>query len=215
MAEHKMPSEEAPAMADLPSNSKRSKEQGERHIEKVVSGKATLKRPTGWDRFRERVGFEDGRTVKDFVFWDVFLPKTIDLVVDVIKTTADTFFYGGSKPRNVRRDGRRSYVSYSDYYDRDDRRKSDRNRGSYSARAARDASDIVFDDRADAEMVLSEMLEIIDEYGFCKVSDFYDLAGVEQNYTDHGLCWDKLGSAGVERVRDGYVVRLPRPIRLD
>lgn len=209
MAEHKMPAEEP----NLPSNSNKAKRLEEKHVQKVISGTASVKKPTGWERFRERVGFEDGRTVKDFVFWDVFLPKTIDLVVDIIKTTADTFFYGGSKPANVRREGRKSYVSYSSYYDRDDRR--DVRRGSYSSRAARDMQDVVFEDRKDAEMVLSEMIDIIDEYGVCKVSDFYELAGVEQNYTDHGLCWDKLGSAGVERTRNGYVIRLPRPIRLD
>lgn len=211
MAEHKMPSSDIP---NLPGNSKKSR--SDLHIEKVVSKGATVKKPSGWERFRERVGFEDGQTVKDFVFWDVFLPKTIDLVVDIIKTTADTFFYGGSRrSSNVRRDGRRSYVSYSSYYDDRDRRDN-RRRGTYSRRAAMDMSEIVFDDRNDAEMVLSELDDIVEQYGFCKVSDFYELAGVnDSTFVDHGLGWDRIGSACVERTRDGYVIRLPKPMPLE
>lgn len=211
MAEHKMPEGDIP---ELPGNSKKSR--GDKQIQKVISGGALVKKPSGWERFRERVGFEDGQTVRDFVFWDVFLPKSIDLIVDIIKTTADTFFYGGSRRApNVRRDGRRSYVSYSSYYDERDRR-NDRKRGTYSRKSALDMSEVVFDDRNDAEMVLSEMDDIIEQYGFCKVSDFYELAGVnDSSYTDHGLGWDRIGSAGVDRVRDGYVIRLPKPTLLD
>ena len=79
-----------------------------------------------------------------------------------------------------------------------------------------DFREFEFDRRQDAEAVLSEMCEIVSQYGFCKVSDFYSMVGeTERSFTDQNYGWDHLGQASVERVRDGWIVDLPRPIALN
>lgn len=182
----------------------------------VVTGKVkTVKKPAG-KRFLESIGVEDGRTVGDYLIWDVILPAVKDTISEVFKKGIDAFLYGGATPsRNVTRRGSTSRVSYNSYYD-DRRGYNERNRYSYNARAANDFREFVFDERRDAEMVLSELCEIVDTYGFAKVSDFYSLVGeTERNFTHQNYGWDQLGKASVERVRDGWVVDLPKPIPLN
>lgn len=199
--------------ADLePSTEKKA---GAHEIKPVVTGNVKqVKKPAG-KRLAESLGFEDGRTVGDYLIWDVIVPAMKDTVSEVFKKGIDAFLYGGTKnpPRSIDRRGRTSRISYNSYYD--ERSEPTRHRYSYNPRAVNDFRDFAFEDRRDAELVLSEMCEIIDTYGFCKVSDFYSLVGeTERNFTDHGYGWDHLGSAAVERSRDGWVLDLPRPISL-
>lgn len=187
-------------------------------VKSVVQGQVTHKKPPARKRLRESLGLEETRTVGDYLVWDVLLPAAKETIADVVKKGIDVFLYGGTGRYPAdRRSGRpSSHVSYEGYYSKRGDYKSERSRYSYRGRAAMDFREFVFDDRRDAEMVLSELCEIVDTYGFAKVSDFYSLVGeTERNFTDHGYGWDALGSASVERVRDGWVVDLPRPIPLN
>lgn len=184
-------------------------------VHSVVQGNVALKKKPAAKRLRESLGLEETRTVGDYLVWDVLLPAAKETIADVVKKGIDVFLYGGTDntPRRKSGPGGKSHVSYEGYY-------SGRTRGDYkSSRANRYAVDFrefVFDDRRDADMVLNELCEIIDTYGFAKVSDFYGLVGeTERNFTDHGFGWDALGTAGVERTRDGWVINLPRPISLN
>lgn len=189
-------------------------EKPEHEVKPVVTGRVKpVKKPAG-KRFMESIGVEDGRTVGDYLIWDVILPAVKDTISEVFKKGIDAFLYGSAKPYSrstVDRRGSTSRISYNSYYDRE----RSQSRYTYHGRAVNDFRDFVFEDRRDAEAVLSEMVEIISVYGFCKVSDFYSLVGeTERNFTDHNYGWDQLGSATIERARDGWIVDLPRPISL-
>lgn len=182
----------------------------------VVQGKVTVKKKPAGQRFRESLGLESSRTVGDYLVWDVLIPAAKEMVADLVKKGIDVFLYGGSSQTSSRRNGK-GHVSYEGYY-------SSRRNGDYKSerrvragnRYAMDFREFVFDDRRDADMVLSELCEIIDTYGFAKLSDFYSLVGEsDRTFTDHGYGWDALGSASVERVRDGWVLDMPRPIPLN
>ena len=72
---------------------------------------------------------------------------------------------------------------------------------------------IVFESREEAETVLDGLLENIRTYGYTSVSDLYDLADVKNiNYTNHKFGWECLNTAKIDRVRDGYILNLPKPI---
>ena len=188
---------------------------GDHQVKQVVTGKVKPVKKTAGKRFMESIGVEDGRTVGDYLVWDVIVPALKDTISEVFKKGIDAFLFGGPQPgRNVERRGRTSRVSYNSYYDDRDRYRS-RNRYSYNPRAVNDFREFAFDDRRDAELVLSEMCEIIDTYDFCKVADFYSLVGeTERDFTDHGYGWDHLGGAEIVRGRDGWIIDLPRPISL-
>lgn len=204
-----------PKTASKPISERTSKE-----IKPVAEGKVSKKKQSTAKRFRESLGLEETRTVGDYLVWDVLIPAFKETVADVVKKGIDVFLYGGAGPSRSSRSANRSRVSYDGYYNRggsrDYREARVESRRRYGIRPGSDIRDFVFDDRRDAETILSEMCEIIDTYGFVKLSDFYSAVGEsERNFTDHGYGWDALGSASVERVRDGWVLDLPRPIPLN
>lgn len=213
-----------PSAPEMDGNSKISSkaisEKPSREIKPIAEGKVSKKKQPAGKRLRESLGLEETRTVGDYLVWDVLIPAAKEMVADLVKKGIDVFLYGGAGASRPARGGNRSKVSYDGYYNRggnrDYREARAESRRRYGIRPGSDIRDFVFDDRRDAETILSEMCEIIDTYGFVKLSDFYSAVGEsERNFTDHGYGWEALGTASVERVRDGWVLDLPRPIPLN
>ena len=73
--------------------------------------------------------------------------------------------------------------------------------------------ELIYETRADAEKVLSGMSEIIDKYGFVTVADLYDISGLPGvYYTDSIIGWKgSIKESTIKKVRDGYVIDLPKP----
>ena len=101
-------------------------------------------------------------------------------------------------------------ISYSKYYD--DNRNIVRDS---RAKSGFRSDDIIFDNRGEAEIVLSKMDEIIDTYGIVTIADFYDLAGVTGDYTTNNYGWTNIRNAEVVRVRDGYIIKMPKAMPID
>ena len=59
------------------------------------------------------------------------------------------------------------------------------------------------------------MDELIDTYGNVSVADLYDLVGKSSEYTDNKYGWTNLRNAEPVRVRDGYMLKLPKPGPID
>ena len=59
------------------------------------------------------------------------------------------------------------------------------------------------------------MDELIDTYKLVSVADLKDLVGITGNYTDNRYGWTSIRSAEVVRVRDGYTIKMPRPMPID
>src|SRR5690606_42119776 len=77
-------------------------------------------------------------------------------------------------------------------------------------RAAHDFKEIVLATRSEAEEVLDRLSDLINSYDVALVSDLYDLIGITGSFTDDRWGWTSLTGARVERVRDGYLLNLPR-----
>ena len=103
---------------------------------------------------------------------------------------------------------------YRNYYDRDTRasRVLDRGNTPYSGYSY---DDIILSNRGEAEDVISRMDELIDAYGLVRVADLYDLVGITGNYTDNKYGWTNIRNAEIIRVRDGYMIKMPRAIPID
>ena len=75
--------------------------------------------------------------------------------------------------------------------------------------------DVLFGTETDALAVLSSMKEIIVNYGYVSIADYYDLAGVSGNvYTNTKYGWVDLKDAKVINSMDGYKISLPRVLFL-
>ncbi len=209
---------ERPILLDesYPSNSHRSKQKKQREepteIKKVTSGKVSTKKKSFMSRMKEDLGGDDARSVGSYILYDVLIPALKDTLFDMIKGGAERALFGESShtSRTERRKGR-SYVSYSSYY-RDEPRTN---------RAPRMSDhdieeDIMFDSREDAELVLSKMYDLIDDFGQASVADLYSLVGISSSYTSNRWGWDSVSRAYVKRNRSGeYSLVMPKTILLD
>lgn len=178
----------------------------EKKVEKVISGKAKVKKKTGASKFAENFLSEDVSNVKSYVVQDVLIPAAKKLLSDIVTNSIDMILYGESGRGKKRTNA--DYVSYRSYSEGRSRPAEPRTRERYRY------DELIFESRADAEKVLIEMEDILEEYGMVSVAAFYEAADVSCRYTDHDFGWRDLRSAYVQRVYDGYIVKLPKPISL-
>lgn len=178
-------------------------------VEKVISGTAKSKKKSEIKKFTDVFLSEDINNVKSYIFMDVLIPAAKKAVSDIVTNGIDMLLYGSA---GNRRKGTADKISYNRYYDRPaDRRDYQTNR----TRTGYNYDDIILDNRGEAEEVLSRMDELISEYGMVSVADLYDLVGVTGNYTDNKYGWMDIRSASVVRVRDGFMIKMPRALPLN
>lgn len=203
-------------MREYQPNSHKSKEEGttelatrEKKVQKVVTGKVKTKTNEGRKLANIFIS-EDAANVKSYVFMDVLVPAIKKAISDIVTDGIDMILYGGKG--SGRKDRNTNKVSYRNYYDdkRDDHRDN-----SYRARNRFDYEDLIFDSRGEAEAVREQMVEIIDRYGFVTVADMYDMADIPAPYTSSKYGWTNIRTAEAVRVRDGYVLKLPKAMPID
>ena len=73
----------------------------------------------------------------------------------------------------------------------------------------------MFESRGEAEEVLTRMDELLSTYGVVSIADLYDLAGLTCPYTANNYGWTDIHTAQIVRIRDGYVINMPRVMPLD
>jgi hypothetical protein len=194
--------------------------------EAVVKGKVTTQKRSVWKRLKESVIGDDTQSVGDYMLHDVLIPAFKSTLSDMLGGGLEMLLFGERRRSNITRDRGRSYVSYGSYYsnDRDDRRDRDRDRDrkddeyrsvSRQSRARHDFDDIIFNSRSEAELVLAHLVDQTIEYNRASVADFYDLSGIESNFTDDKYGWTNLRDAYTDRVRNGYIICFPTPRPLD
>lgn len=203
-------------MEDYKPNSNKYKEEliqnssEKRKVERVVTGVVKTKKKGEMQKLANIFISEDISKVKEYIFMDVLIPAVKKAVSDIVTNGIDMILYGESGSRKSSNPA--SKVSYSKYYSDTNKRPDYRaplNRTTYSY------DDVVLATRGEAEAVLEQMYEIVGVYGFVKVADLYDLVGVTGSYTDNNYGWTDVSSAQVIRVRDGYMIKLPRALPID
>ena len=201
-------------MENYKPNSHKSKEQQEpvpeKKLEKVVQGKVTTKKKSEVSKLADIFVPGDVANVKSYVIMDVLVPAVKKAISDIVTNGIDMILYGESG--RTRKNGPASRVPYSQYYDRDRVR---RDREPVAPRANYSYNDILLDNRGEAEEVLARMDELVATYGMVSVADLNELVGITGNYTDNNYGWTNIKSAYVQRVRDGYLLKLPRAIPID
>lgn len=203
-------------MVEYKGNSHRGKEEnsGEvippKKVERVATGKTRRKNEVR--KLADAFITEDVHSVKDYIIQDVLLPAAKKAISEMVSSGIDMLLYGEAKSKN--RSGRNeSRVSYTKYYDRE--RERDYDRGARTRTRGYDYDDIILDTRREAEEVLDRMQDLIDTYGMVSVADLYDLVGINGSYTDNKYGWTHLRNADVQRVRDGYLLKLPKALPFD
>lgn len=77
---------------------------------------------------------------------------------------------------------------------------------------------IVFEDRINALVALSNLKDIFDRYGVVSVGELYAEAGIKCDYTYSRFGWknrDDIYNAKVVKVKGGYMIDLPEPVEFE
>lgn len=194
------------------SDKARQEQKTEKKVEAVITGTAKTRKKGDMQKFADVFIAEDANNVKSYILMEVIVPAVKKAISDIVTTGVDMILYG--EAGRSKKNNTTSKVSYRNYYERD----ADRVRAGTAniKRNGLDYDDILFDTRGDAEVVLDAMNDIISQYGTVSVSDLYDLARVpNDNFTMARYGWTSIGGATAVRVRDGYILKLPRAIPLN
>lgn len=202
-------------MDSCPSNSYKSREenalasQEKKQITKVTKGAVKTKKKNEMPKLGDMFISEDASKVKSYILMDVLVPTIKKAISDIVKNGVDMILYG-----EVGQSNKRTYaptVSYRDCYNNGSRSVSRFDAPSKSrVRAGYSFDDVILETRGEAEEVLSSMDELIEMYGYVSVADMYDLVGISCEYTDNKYGWKNIRTAEPVRVRDGYMLKLPK-----
>lgn len=207
----------------LPSNSIKSKEivpaneKAERDVKKVVTGRVIKRRKSLGNAITQMLFGNDARSVAAYVLNDVLVPAAKNTIQEMVSGGIEMLLFGenrGSGRHNnySRRDRDRTYISYGKYF-------TDRDQEILRARTRHltpnKYDDIVLETRAEAEEVLSNLVDLMENYDVARVSDFCELVGIDSDFSDEKYGWTNLSRATVSRVRDGYAIILPKPRPID
>jgi hypothetical protein len=204
---------------EFPSNSRSEKreepqEESKKIIKQVATGKRIVRKKTFFDNILSGTL----KVVGTYILFDILIPAAKNTLSDMINNGSDMILFGEPKSRKRDRDRVSPRVSYTNYYDRD--RDRDRDRGGYDrerrservyGRSRFDSDDVLLPTREEAEDVIRSMFDIYDQYNEVTVSEFLELVGLPDEYTDRNYGWRNLRDAQTRRVRDGYVIDLPVP----
>jgi hypothetical protein len=94
-------------------------------------------------------------------------------------------------------------------------RQSHEDRRTTASVRTHDLDDVLLATRVEAETVIDRMYDLLREYEVVTVADLRSLIGWSSSYTDQKWGWTDLQGTDIRRVRDGYILILPKTTSLD
>ena len=184
------------------SNSHSSKE---KKVEKVIDGEVKTRKQPLSKKIQDTFLSDDVEDVKGYLFFDVLIPNAKKTIQELIESGTNMMLWGSAN---------RNQKSKSPYRSYDKESQKARIKETSTRRTIKDYRELIFETRSQAEEVLSNMSDLIVDYGEVNIADLKDLAGITSDFTDNKYGWVDLRGAKVVMVKDGYIIDLPRPILL-
>jgi len=69
--------------------------------------------------------------------------------------------------------------------------------------------ELILPDKAEADLVLERMADILNEYEVVTVTDLNEMLDRESSYVDNKWGWTDLRGARVEQIREGWIINFP------
>ena len=177
-------------------------------LEKVINGNVKIRQKSLGRRFIDTFFNEDRESVKEYLFTDVFVPAVKNTIVELITQGINMIFWGETRKTSSVLGSKTSYNRMF----RPDSGKSSINHG----RTMKDLGDIILDSKGEADRVIDILNDLVNQYGQATVGDLFDLLDetVPGDFTSRDWGWTDLRGARSIRIRDGYLLDLPRCISL-
>lgn len=211
--------------AEFPGNSKmprpQAPEKPEKKVESVVTNKVETRKKPLLKRFANIFIGGDSRSVLHYVMMDVLVPQAKDMITEAASQGFERLIYGESRPSNRYRGGSRTGsgpVPYNRYAVRGNNpigRSADSDRRPVVGARTQHVDEILLATRVEGDLVLERMYDLLNEYETVSVADLNSLVDRSSTYVDQKWGWTDLQGSVVRRVRDGYILDLPRVVSLD
>ena len=203
---------------ELPPNSHKHKEEEafKPKIQRVINTEVKTRRRSLSRRFSDIFFDQDAGDIKSYLFIEVFVPAIKNLILDIVNQGLGMKFYGSGRAYSNRSNGGNNQKTpYGSFFrpQSSQNNSPSKSRVEYS-RVSHDFDDIILESKGEADQVIDILNEAISQYGQATVADLYDAVGKTTSFTDNSFGWFDLKRARSVRVRDGYLLDLPRPVSL-
>lgn len=223
-------------MEDFPPNTHKQRERPEKtetpearevkKVERIIEGEVVRRRQSPMRRFKNVFFGGEAASVKTYLVMDVLLPAFKDMVADAASQGVERMLFGEGHHYGRRGKGPRGRAPetrvYTDYRGRGLSTRDERDRPplgrveerpslSRNARRNHNFEDIILATRAEAEEVIDRLFDLVSRYETATVADLYELLGITSEFTDDKWGWTDIRGSDVRRVREGYLLDLPRP----
>lgn len=188
----------------------------------VVTGTVVRRKKSPIKKFTEMM-FGDTKGIGSAVVMEILLPAMRDMVFEAGKDAMERTLYpdarGSGYRRGISSNGHVNYramsgglVAKAVSLHQDARQPLSRR-----ARSTHNFDEIVLASRREGEDVLAQMFGVVERFEVVTVADLYEMVKLDTSYVDRKFGWNAalLASAGVSRVKEGYLLDLPRPAELD
>lgn len=209
-------------MDEFPPNSHQEPKETKKKIERVTTGDVVRRKQPLGRRFVSIFVGGDAKRAWVAVVSDVLIPAAKDMAADALSQGFERMIYGETRSRSRRPPfhsgyNSSSHVSYNRYGQSSNkiRQEEPRRPISRSSRSGHNFDEIILTTRVEAEEVIDRLFDLVSRYESATVADLYDLVGITSEYTDEKWGWTDIRGTDVSRIRDGYLLNLPKPDPLD
>lgn len=199
------------SMERYESNSYKSREKKDDReqvkVKKVANGKT--KKKSKFKNALMSIIASDADDLRSSIFSDLVVPTIKEVIYGLVGIILD------GRISSRRRDDGGSRRAYNKIYD-DNRRYSSDNRS--KVRVLPNYEDIIVNSYGEANAIFEEMQDVIDRYGFVSIGQLYEIAGIDEGtlpFTYNNWGWTNIATAEPVRCRDGYLLKLPKPVTWD
>ncbi len=206
---------------DYQGNSKKSREASPdkppKVVERVIINDVIIKKKGPGQKFHDLFIEANFKTVVKLVAANVLLPAAKGMMMDSL-TKGGAYLFYGDRGRDRYNPGPR--IQYGGQVNRSYSpaplsRESTMQYAPTPSPAPRQLQQhsrdaLVLSDRADADIVLERMTDIIDTHGAVSLADLQDLLGQPAGpHTDNKWGWTNLANVSIRQIREGYLIDLP------
>lgn len=183
----------------------------EKKVEKVIEGEAKLHKKTLAQKAASFIFEEDIKDVKQFVINEIVKPSVKKLIADIFHNGVDMSMFGtpyGQRPGQNSKASKVSYVSYSSFA-----KPQGQQQYAYQRQTGRSYDDVSVPTLSEAKTIADRMVELLETYQMASVADYYELCGVNSEFTDCNYGWTDLHDMEIVRDRDGsYIIKMPKAV---
>jgi len=208
-------------MTDYQGNPKRNKEtedKPEKSVVRVTSGEVIVAKKTLTRKVKDIIAMMDIKGVMRFIGRDILIPAGQKMIVDSARQGVERIVYGETAVR--RRDYGTRY-QYNNPINRQYREAVHRditnivNPGAQGRFSRRPQDAYILSSREEAELVIDQMNDIIDNYQVASVADLHATIGLSATHVDNKWGWTYLGNVPIRAIREGWLLDLPMPEPID